>query len=334
MKNKYNLLIAILLSILIIIVCTAFGSADIKITNAFKILLFKIFSVKRGLTPNERIILNVRLPRVLLAFFSGGFLSVCGCISQSIFKNPLADPYLLGTSSSAAFGATIGIVLGISYSFLGISSISFLAFLFSMFSMLIVFNLAGKGFCYSKTGLLLAGIIIGQIFSSLTNLVMMLCQSQMKQIIFWTFGSFSAKSWRHFFIVVPLGSVLCTLTYKFSKALDLSSLSDDEALSLGCDIKKMRKILLMLNCLLTSIVVSVSGIIGFIGLISPHIARKISSATHKKLLPASFFIGANSLAICDTIAKSITSSEIPIGIITALLGAPFFLVLFLKLRKV
>ena len=315
MKKRW--IAAVIFSLLcvaaVILVCTFFGAADITIKDTLIVLTNKMTGLLEteadALGAKNTIIWDLRFPRSLLAFLVGGALALCGGVYQAIFKNPMADPFVLGISSGAAFGATIGIILAIPASFLGLNTISFFAF---GGAILAIF------FC---------GIAVNQLLTAVISFAMLLSANQMKKIYFWTLGSFSSKGWDHVFNVLPYIIIGLIVIFLFAKELDIIVLGDETAIRFGIDVEKNKRILFIVTSLVMAACVSVSGIIGFVGLVSPHIVRLVWGPAHKKLLPMSFLLGGIVLCICDTISRSIIASEIPVGIVTAIIGAPFFIYL-------
>ena len=239
----------------------------------------------------------------------------------------MADPFVLGISSGAAFGATIGIILAIPASFLGLNTISFFAFGGAILAIFFVYNIAKVGKQANTTSLLLCGIAVNQLLTAVISFAMLLSANQMKKIYFWTLGSFSSKGWDHVFNVLPYIIIGLIVIFLFAKELDIIVLGDETAIRFGIDVEKNKRILFIVTSLVMAACVSVSGIIGFVGLGSPHIVRLVWGPAHKKLLPMSFLLGGIVLCICDTISRSIIASEIPVGIVTAIIGAPFFIYL-------
>jgi len=333
MRKKW-LIIAILAlfgTAAVILVCTFFGAADITIEDTLMILANKAFGAFDGeveaLGAKATIIWRLRFPRSLLAFLVGGGLALCGGVYQAIFKNPMADPFILGISSGAAFGATIGILLNFSTSFMGMNSTSLLAFAGSLLSIFFVYNIAKVGRQANTTSLLLCGTAVNQFLTALISFAMLIFSNEMKKIYFWTLGSFSSKGWDHVSTVVPYVFIGLIIILIFAKELDIMVLGDETAVRFGVDVEKNKRILFLVTSLVMAACVSVSGIIGFVGLIAPHVIRLIVGPSHKKLLPMSFVLGGVVLCICDTIARSVMAAEIPVGIVTAIVGAPFFIYL-------
>lgn len=335
-KRKANLIkILILISALIIFAIFAVtqGSVKIPVSDVLDILL------KRSQAANVKsshifIVTEVRLPRILLSAFVGGVLSVIGTVFQAIFKNPMADPYVMGVSSGAAFGATLGILFGAGTSILGLSAVSFMAFLGAMTTMMIVYHLSRVGGKVSTTGILLAGIVINALLSSAISFLMLMSYNKIDQIVTWTMGSFNAASWTHVYLLIA--PMLVGLAYMLSISRELNAMvvGEDDAIGIGVNVQGVKKMGLLVASLLAAVSVAVSGIIGFVGLIVPHLLRMIFGSDHRILLPTSFLGGAIFMMLCDTFARSLLENmEIPVGILTSMVGGPFFLILLQRHKR-
>lgn len=315
----------------VILVCTFFGAADITIRDTLIILANKaggFFSEEAAaFGAKATIIWKLRFPRTLLAFLTGGALAVCGGVYQAIFKNPMADPFVLGISSGAAFGATIGIVLSIPATFLGMNTVSAFAFAGALLSIFFVYHIAKVGRQANTTSLLLCGVAVNQLLTAVISFAMLISANEMKKIYFWTLGSFSARGWDHVTTVLPYIVIGLAVVFLFARELDIMVLGDETAVRFGVNVERNKRILFVVTSLMMAACVSVSGIIGFVGLVSPHIVRLTFGPVHRRLLPMSFVLGGIVLCICDTIARSVMAAEIPVGIITAIVGAPFFIYL-------
>lgn len=337
-KNIGRILIFSTIILLFVIVISCYiGTANIKVSEAFKILVYKIFNINIDMSniaeSTQTIIWKIRFPRILVALLVGGTLSVAGATYQGLLKNPMADPYVIGVSSGAAFGAAIGISSKIIFNFFGLSFISIMAFICAVFVMLIVYRISKIGNKVPITTLLLSGIAVGNFLTAFTSLIMIFSGDSMNKIFFWTMGSFSGKGWDQLASVLPYIVIGIMIIYYYAKDLNIILLGEDTASNLGVNVEKVKKILLITSTIITAAVVSISGIIGFIGLIIPHIARMIVGPDNKSLIPTSFLFGAILLIICDTIARSILSQEIPVGLITSILGGPFFIYLLRNKKR-
>jgi len=275
------------------------------------------------------IVHDVRLPRVLLAALVGAALSGCGCALQAIFRNPMASPYVIGIASGASFGAALVIVLGVGSYFIPMS-----AFIFALGAAFVVYYVARvKGRTPVET-LLLSGIAISLFFSALVSFTQYMSgEQQLREIVFWLMGGFWKSDWSRLLLCFPpilLGLAALNL---FARDLNIILLGEETAADLGIEVESVQKIILVLSALTTSAAVCMVGVIGFVGLIIPHLARIIIGPDHRILLPTSIIGGAIFLVIVDTVARTIISpTELPVGILTALLGVPFFLYL-LRTRK-
>ena len=281
------------------------------------------------------IVFNLRLPRSLLALLVGAGLGAAGAVMQALFRNPMAEPYLLGVSSGAGLGASVGFLFGLEVHFLGLSSIPVLAFLGAGGVAAFIYALGGGGKGRGMTTLLLAGIAVGSFVTALNALMMIMMRQELRGLIFWLMGGFSMRGWEEVRIMVPYVVVGLFLALFFARELNALLLGDEGATQLGVDVEKVRKILLGTATLLAAGAVSVSGIIGFVGLIVPHMVRPFTGANHRALLPASALLGGGTLLLSDVLARSVgpQEQEIPVGIITAMLGTPFFLWILLSVRR-
>lgn len=340
LKKRGFFFVSIALTILliaIIVIAVAIGSTYIEPGEVYKVLLNKLTNGavynNFGTVMTENIIWEIRLPRVLLGAICGAGLAVCGVLMQCVTKNPIAEPYILGISSGASCGAVAVIVLG-GISALGINSITTGAFVGSLLSGILVFAIGTQmGKTTSTTRLVLTGMAISTIFSSLTNLLIYSADNsnQAKSALFWTVGSLGGAKWGVLGFPFLMLVIVIIVSFIMSKSLDILLLGDDSAIILGINIKLVKSIILILATLLTSALVAITGAIGFIGLVVPHVARTIAGSDHKKLIVLSSLIGAIFLIGSDILARALCSPiEIPIGIITSLVGGPFFLYLISK----
>lgn len=341
-KTKYNTIILILFISLIfsIVLFSTMGTANIKIIDTFKIIGSKLpFIGKKVDVSNisdsyKTIILNIRLPRVLLGVLVGASLASAGAAFQGMFKNPMADPYVIGISSGAALGASIAIITGLRSTILGLSPVSLFAFIGSLITVFTVYYISKVRSKVPVTTLLLSGIAIGQFLTAIMSFLMVVYTKDMEKIIFWTLGSFSGKGWEPL-IRISLPTIISIIILNFfARDLNVILTGEESAESLGVDVEKIKIYILLLASFMTSMVVSVSGIIGFVGLIIPHIVRLMVGPDHRVLLPSSALIGGIFMIFTDTIARTIISpTEVPVGIITALFGGPFFIYLLRKKKK-
>ncbi|MBP2654566.1 MAG: hmuU 3 [Firmicutes bacterium] len=311
-----------LLLVIIAVVMLVFGTVYVPFEAVVSVLLEKLFGIEiLDTTLAQQIIVwNVRWQRIALAMIVGSGLSVAGACFQTIFKNPLADPFVLGVSSGAALGAAVSIItrhteLMIVFAFAG-----------AMLSLVLVYLMGQQSLeLRSDQQVILAGIAIGALLNALLSASMALNSEQMQMIVFWLMGSLTnyVGSLKPVIAVVIFGFVIAIV---YARDLDVMVLGDEDAQFLGVDVAKVKLILLVATTLVTGVCVSVSGIIGFIGLIVPHIVRKLAGPTHLVLLPLSAILGAVFLMLADGLTRSHPLlSGIPVGVVTALVGSPFFL---------
>ncbi|WP_283693118.1 FecCD family ABC transporter permease [Clostridium perfringens] len=337
-KKVFIAVLLILLFIASIILGISFGAVDIPPYDVYRVFLYKVFGIKIG---NLDEILNstvfdiiwgVRMPRVLLGAFAGMALAVVGVIMQATIQNPLGDPYILGLSSGASLGATFSILIGFS-GVLSSFGAPLGAFLGALMASIFVYFLAKIGGRITPFKMILAGMVISSICSSLTSLIIFLSKDNegIRTVNFWMMGSLAGAEWSN--IVLPIAISVIPLIYFFTqyRNLNLMVLGDETSITLGLNIEKHRKIYMILSSLITGVIVSVCGTIGFVGIMIPHIVRLIFGTDHKTLLPFSALVGAIFLIWADVIARcAITNMELPIGIITSVIGAPFLLWLMVK----
>ena len=329
-----------ILLVIVVLWAAAVGSVSVPLTQSARIVASRLPFVNKeelleGIPKaNKLIIWNIRLPRVLLSGMVGGGLAAAGVVMQALFRNPLADPQVLGISSGAAFGAAVAMALGITFTVSGVSSIWLFAFTGAMLTMLLVFRVARIATSRSVTGILLAGIACSSMLTAAITLLMMWNREKLEQIYLWMLGSFSSATWLKvgFIAVVLVAAVLCFTV--LGRDLDLLSFGDQEAQSMGVSVRRTRTIAVVATSLLVAASVSVSGIIGFVSLIIPHIFRILTGPKSRRLIPLSLLGGAIFMILCDMISRTAAPpSEIAVGAITQVTGAPFFLYLLWKERR-
>ncbi|MCG4580727.1 FecCD family ABC transporter permease [Clostridium cochlearium] len=342
-KNSYYSITFIIMACMLfisIILSSTLGVANITFSKSMQILMSKIPFINKLLNvdniseTHKLIIINIRLPRIILSALIGAGLSVVGCVFQAIFKNPMADPYVLGISSGSALGASISIVMGFSSMALGIAGTTLFAFIGAIFTTVLVYFIAKTGTKLPTNTLLLAGVSVSFLFSSINSLIMIFNRDRVEQIVFWTMGSLASATWKQvisLFLFVIIGFILIII---YSRDLNLMLMGDETACSLGIEVNFVKKFLLIVSSIIIASCVSVSGVIGFVGLIVPHITRMIVGPNHKVLIPFSTLGGAIFMIICDTLSRILAPpAEIPVGAITALFGAPYFIYLLIKNKK-
>lgn len=286
-----------------------------------------------GNQTHAQIFIHLRLSRALLAFLVGASLSLSGAILQGYFHNPMAGPFVVGVSSGASFGAVLAIILGLNMSFWGFSLQNVLAFCSGFAIVSLVYILSQRKGVFKVETLLLTGIAAGALASSLTSFLIFFKSESFEQAVFWLLGSFQLADWHHIRVIFPYFILCFILSQWMAKDMNLLVMGDETAQSLGCSVNRTRRIFLVVSTLLASSSVSVSGIIGFVGLIVPHWVRLLIGPDHRYLFFSSSLMGGVFLMFCDLLARTILpGSELPIGIITAAVGAPFFIYLLNQRR--
>ena len=274
---------------------------------------------------------QLRLPRVILAALVGAQLSVCGAIYQSVFRNPLTDPYVLGISSGASLGAALAILFGLEAFLFGVGGFALVT---ALLTILLIFRIAAIGNRLHTTTLLLTGVCLTFLVTAVVSLLMALHHDKMESIIFWTMGSFASASWLDIWILIPIAVVGLLITLYYSKDLNLLLAGSETAQSLGVEVEKVRRRLLFVTTLMVAFSVSTCGVIGFVGLVVPHCIRLVAGPDNRRIIPYSIFVGALFLLLCDTLARTlIPPNELPVGSITALVGAPMFIFLLYKSKR-
>ncbi|MDH5684670.1 MAG: iron ABC transporter permease [candidate division WOR-3 bacterium] len=271
--------------------------------------------------------LRIRLPRIVLGIFAGGVLSLVGASLQGLLQNPLVDPYTLGVASGAAFGASIALIFGSGTNLL----VLLFSFLSALFTIVIVYSVARIRGHITKTGLVLAGVIVSFLFSSLTMLVMVFSKKPLAQTIYLLMGHlgtiFTPNTLTLFTVSAVLAVIGSIFLFSYWRSLDILSTSEEAAESLGVDTRKVTQGIFVISSLLVALVVSFTGVISFVGLIIPHIVRLLFGPNHRTLIPGSFLLGASVLLFADILARTAAPIELPLSIVTALFGVPFFIYL-------
>jgi iron complex transport system permease protein len=319
----------------VIIISTGMGYIQLPPATVAKIFFAKLSGQSNLLEGMDSIfpvvVMDVRLPRILSAAVVGAGLAISGVVFQGILLNPLADPYTLGVSAGAAFGASLAILFNIGM--MGSYSVPLFAFVGATVTLLFVMYLSSSSGGLSSNNLILSGIIVAAILSAGISFLKYVADEQVAVIIFWLMGSFGSKTWTDVgltFLFVLIGFLAFMF---FGRDMNLMSLGNRTASSLGVDTRKVTIFLLVTASLVAAICVSVSGIIGFVGLLVPHMMRLLTGPDNRRLIPMSLLAGAILLLIADTITRAVLPSEIPIGVLTALIGGPFFCYIFRKQQR-
>jgi len=326
-KSRIILLMSILGLILIFFITLIMGDYELSFADTIGVL----FGMSDG-SDSSYIVQGVRVPRLLCCIIVGAALSTSGLVMQSLFKNPMASPSVLGISSGAAFGASLAMAFGIG-GFLGRYMIPGMAFVFCFITMATVYMLARTRYGVVSTTLLLAGVAIGAFFSGLVSLLQYVVNDNvLSNIVYWTMGSFNNCGWESFQLAIFPIIIGITMMMFSIRELNLIAAGEEQAVNMGVNIKKLRLLMIIATSLAVGGSVAISGVIGFVGLIVPHIFRMMVGPNHALLMPLCIFGGGIFMIAMDTIAKSAFAMSLPVGILTALIGAPFFIYV-MKTRK-
>ncbi len=335
--SHYRRMLAALAVMLVlsVLVAVCIGAVPIPLGTAVRLFAWKLGLTSRPAVPvsTEVILFDLRLPRVALALLVGLALAISGTLFQGLFRNPLADPAVVGVSSGAALGAIAVIIAG-GGTLLGGFGVTVAAFVGGLLTAFLVYRLARVGPAVHVTTLLLAGIAVAAVISAVMSVVMSFAGEQIRSIYFWLLGGLSARGWSSIEVVAPLVALGVLGSVALIRDLNIVSLGEERAAQLGVDVERFKRRAVALGALLAGTAVSVSGVIGFVGLMTPHVVRLLVGADHRRLLPAVVLAGPTFLVLADLVARiAIAPQELPLGAVTALVGGPFFLVLLRRERR-
>jgi len=338
MNSRNRIIIGAIVSLLIIAAAASLGSSGIGLGDTVLIILHKILRVPLApdIDPkNVSIVWLLRLPRVLLAFLVGGSLAMSGAVCQSILRNPLASPYILGVSSGASLGAGIVIIGGIAIPLLGGFTLPLTGFVFGLAAVFFVAAFSSRiDKSMSNNTIILCGMVLSLFLNALLTMLSAIFSDDLRRIALWQMGSFAMRGWTYVWLLLPFFAIGAAGILMFTREMDILSFGDDQAKSSGVETGALRAKLLALCAVLTGAAVALSGVIGFVDLIAPHAARRIVGSRHKRLIPMSFILGGSLMVLTDLVARTVISpSELPVGAITALIGAPFFAWVYFRRRR-
>ena len=328
-RFKYLLALLVLGSIVSIYLGCLFGRLEIPGIIVWKSILNAVgFKINSVLDPTWKVVVvNIRLSRICLSMIVGISLAVAGAVFQGILRNPLADPFTIGVSTGAAFGASIALFFGFaSKQFLGFGLIPIASLIGAMAALFAVISLGRISGQLRRETMVLAGIVVATFLSALISLIKSLDEESVASIVFWVMGSFQGRGWSHFAFALPYMIIGFLIIYIYSRELDILSMGDTQARQMGVETEKVRLRLMIGASILTAAAVSVSGVIGFIGLVMPHLIRMTMGAEHRKLLVLSGLLGGIALLWSDVLARTLLpgGEELPVGVVTAIMGGPFF----------
>lgn len=325
---RRRVLCCALVLLIVIIASFNFGRYGVNLIDAGKVLLSQIFPIEQTWPDNyEKVVIYIRLPRILAAVFIGAALSLSGATYQAVFKNPLVSPDILGAASGASLGAALAIFNG-----LGAFWTQAMAFAFSLGAVCLTYMVSGKIKRDPALALILSGIFIGSLAEAFITLLKFMAdpENTLPSITYWLMGSLSNVMMSDLTYVLLMMVVFAIPLFLLSWQLNALSLGEDEARSLGVETKRLRIIAILCSTLLTATSISIGGLIGWVGLVIPHWSRMLVGSNNKVLLPTAALMGGAFLLIVDNVARSLASTEIPLGVLTAIVGAPFFIVLMIR----
>ncbi len=331
--------VGILLLLLSVVVSVSMGAAQLPLSDVWGILWHQLPFVGHWVTvdwpeSSEQIIWMVRLPRVILAILVGACLSLAGAGFQGVLRNPLADPYTLGVASGAAVGAAFLILFSIQIVWLGIWTIPIVAFFTGLLSLFIVLRLARIHGKFQLETLILSGVVVQAFLGSMVSFMVSLSDQAVNEIVFWLMGSLSMRGWTFAMVLLPYLAVGIVVLLSYGRTLNLFALGERQAEHLGVHVARTRLIVLIVSTLITAAAVSIAGTIGFVGLVVPHLVRLMVGPDYRILLPTTVIFGGIYVLWADTLARTLLSpTDIPLGVITAFLGAPFFAYLLRKNKR-
>lgn len=344
-SKVYSLLGLVGLLVVVVIFAATLGSVRIPFVAAFQVLLSQLpfvdispsspeaLGAPLSLEIMETIILDIRLPRIILAGLVGAALAVAGATYQGLFRNPLADPYLLGVASGAGLGATVALLIPFALPWMAFGAVPLLAFVGAAAAVTVVYLLARVGKTLPATTLILAGVALAAFLSSITSYLMIISGKELVGIVFWLLGGLHLARWSEIWVVLPVVLAGFVVIWLHARPLNVMQLDEEQAQQLGINVERVKLTLLITATLITSSAICFTGPIGFVGIIVPHAVRLIWGPDHRFLLPLSTLVGAIFLIVADTLARTlIPPTGIPVGIITAFCGAPFFLYLLRRRR--
>jgi iron complex transport system permease protein len=321
-------LIALFFLVLALVLSIAIGSVLIPPSDLARLLALwlKGAPLTEPLSTYAFILSEIRLPHAALVLLTGAALGCSGAAYQGVFRNPLADPYLIGVASGAGLGAVLAMNLNWPYSFWGLLAVPLSAFLFSLLTVALVYALARIGKTLPITNLILAGVAFGSFATAITTFLMLRSTGELHRAVAWLSGGAAQAGWQPVLAMLPFLLPALGFLLLSGHALNLLQFGDDQAQQLGLPVTRTRALILLAASLATAAAVSFAGIIGFLGLIIPHLIRMWSGADYRRLVPLSLLAGAGALLVADLVARSVLApQELPVGVVTALVGAPFFL---------
>ena len=336
MRRTAKILLAVAVTLLLLVCSVAVGSVNLSPVQVVEILMAKLTGDTVSVDANlSAIVWGMRFPRAVLAFLAGAALSASGTVMQSILKNPLASSYTLGVSSGASLCAALVMVTGFTVPFLGMFTLPAAGFVGGLATVFLALAFAARldGKMENQT-VILVGMVFSLFVNAVLTLLTALSREHLQQMVFWQMGGFSGRDWSHVAVMLPILVVSLVALQCFTPEMDIMSFGEEQAMTMGVDIKRVKLLLIGLAALLTGTAVSLVGVIGFVDLIAPHVVRRIFGSAHRLVLPLSALFGGAFLMLAELASRTIMAPAIiPVGAVTALVGAPFFALVFFRGRK-
>jgi iron complex transport system permease protein len=328
-KTRSIFVILIILIFVVLILSVLFGSSTVGPGESAKTVLGSL-GIGEKLPKNETILYLIRIPRVLVAMLSGMALGLAGFLSQSLFRNDLADPYIAGIGSGAILGVNLTLFFGANVNLIGLSTVSISAFIGALLSCFVIWSASNKSGSTS-TSLVLAGVALSFLLSGVNFLIVMLGRDILSKSVFWSWNGLSSSNWMGVFFVALSVAISVTIIPFYSRSIDIYQLGDEESMYLGVNPKMVRNILFVITSVLTGISVAIAGLLGFVGLMTPHICRRLVGAESKNMIWASLLVGGIVLGLADFLGRVIIPhQEIPASVIMSIIGGLFFFALVLR----
>ena len=338
MKIRIKSLVLLASAILALALGAAVGSADISVGDLMTVVAHKLFgtALPGGISPvTVSILWFIRIPRAVMAFLVGAALAASGTVMQSVLRNPLASSYTLGVSSGASLFAAIIIVSGFTLPLIGQYTLPLFGFLGGLGTVFLAMALTLRfDRNLENQTVILVGMVLSLFVNALLTLVTALSSDRLSRLVFWQMGSFSGQSWANCALVLSVLAVSLLVLLRYSREMDLMTFGEEQALSAGVDLQKVKLILIAFSSLLTGTAVSLVGVIGFVDLITSHLVRKIFGSNHRLVIPMSALFGGAFMTVADMVARTILApQDLPVGAVTALIGAPFFAYIYFHRRR-
>ena len=336
MKRTFKILLAVAATVLILAGSVSIGSVNLSLGQVTEILFSKLSGVSGTIDPNlSSIVWGMRFPRAVLAFLTGAALSASGTVMQSVLKNPLASSYTLGVSSGASLCAALVMVTGFSIPVLGMFTLPAAGFAGGLATVFLALAFAARldGKMENQT-VILVGMVFSLFVNAILTLLTALSREHLQQMVFWQMGGFTGRDWSHVAVMFPILVISMLVLQRFTTEMDIMSFGEEQAMAIGVDLKRVKLVLIGIAALLTGTAVSLVGVIGFVDLIAPHVVRRIFGSAHRLVLPLSALFGGAFLMLAELVSRTVMAPTIiPVGAVTALVGAPFFALVFFRGRK-